>query len=181
MSTGLLRHLLVYHLDMRTSSYFSLSRHSAYRSTTQRSLLADSAMTIVSASHTYGLYASSANAANTFVRSIVASIFPVVAHSIIDNLGTKWGISLFGFLSLGLIPIPLIFIRYGASLRERSFFVQEAHAIVTRMRGEESEGEYEEPEEKTGEVQVIPRDSTQKETIPSDSLEVPRTHHLDVV
>lgn len=33
-----------------------------------------------------------------------------------------------------MIPIPLIFIRYGASLRARSHHAQEANAIVTRMR-----------------------------------------------
>ncbi len=139
-------------------------------------------MPTIRASHTYGLYASSANAANTLVRSIVASILPIIAHSIMDNLGTQWGISLFGFLSLGLIPIPLIFIRYGASLRERSYFVQEVQAIVSRMRVKPT-GEDEEPE-KIGEIQVIPslRDHIQEETVPSDSLKVPQTHNLgDVV
>lgn len=44
-----------------------------------------------STSRTYTLYASSAAAANTFFRSVVASIFPILAHSIVDALGTKWG------------------------------------------------------------------------------------------
>ncbi|TDL20718.1 MFS general substrate transporter [Rickenella mellea] len=85
---------------------------------------------------TYTIYASSAQACNTFTRSLIAAIFPVVAHSIIGNLGTDWGVSLFGFLSLGLIPIPIIFVRYGAVLRKRSRFAQEAEGIVRKMRAE---------------------------------------------
>jgi hypothetical protein len=42
-------------------------------------------------------------------------------------------VSLFGFLSLGLIPIPLFFIRYGKNLRARSRFRQEAGSMIARM------------------------------------------------
>ncbi|KAH8112349.1 MFS general substrate transporter [Phellopilus nigrolimitatus] len=83
---------------------------------------------------TYKVYASSAQASNTLARSIVASVFPVIAHPILKNLGTAWGISLFGFLSLGLIPIPVIFLRYGPVLREKSHFASEANRILAGMR-----------------------------------------------
>ncbi|KAH8115235.1 major facilitator superfamily domain-containing protein, partial [Phellopilus nigrolimitatus] len=75
-----------------------------------------------------------ASACNTFWRSLVASIFPVASHSIISHLGTKWGVSLFGFLSLGLLPIPFIFLRYGEVLRKKSHYAIEANTIVARMR-----------------------------------------------
>ena len=48
--------------------------------------------------------------------------------------------SLFGFLSLGLTPIPLLFIRYGKQLRARSRYAQEAQDIIMRM------GEYNYPD-----------------------------------
>ncbi|KAL5520625.1 hypothetical protein ACEPAF_2626 [Sanghuangporus sanghuang] len=82
----------------------------------------------------FSIYASSASASNTLFRSVVASIFPIIAHPILSGLGTAWGISLFGFLSLGLLPIPLIFIRYGPALRERSHFAREARRIMAEMR-----------------------------------------------
>lgn len=85
-------------------------------------------------SQTYTVYASSASACNVFVRSIIASAFPVFANSLLSSVGTKWGLSLFGFLSLGLIPIPLFFIRYGEKLRARSKFAQEARKILEQMR-----------------------------------------------
>ena len=42
-------------------------------------------------------------------------------------------VSIFAFLSLGLIPIPLIFIRYGKQLRAHSRYAQEAHRVIMRM------------------------------------------------
>ena len=47
--------------------------------------------TVLSTSHTYTLYASSASSADTIVHSVIAAIFPVVAHTITDNIGTEWG------------------------------------------------------------------------------------------
>lgn len=45
-------------------------------------------------------------------------------------------VSLFGFISLGLIPIPLIFIRYGPTFRARSHFASEARRVAEEMRGQ---------------------------------------------
>ncbi|TBU25470.1 MFS general substrate transporter [Dichomitus squalens] len=84
-------------------------------------------------SRTFTLYASSASSANTIVRSIIAAIFPVVAHTITDNVGTEWGISIFGFISLALIPIPFIFVRYGPELRDRSRYAREARQLAARL------------------------------------------------
>ncbi|OSD05099.1 MFS general substrate transporter [Trametes coccinea BRFM310] len=84
-------------------------------------------------STTYALYSSSAIAANTFVRSVVAAIFPIIAHTVTDRLGTKWGVAIFAFIALAMIPIPFIFIRYGATLRARSRHAREAHEAIARM------------------------------------------------
>ena len=42
-------------------------------------------------------------------------------------------VSIFAFLSIGLFPIPMIFIRYGKQLRARSRYAQEAHEVIMRM------------------------------------------------
>ncbi|EJC98676.1 MFS general substrate transporter [Fomitiporia mediterranea MF3/22] len=89
---------------------------------------------------TYTIYTNSANVCNTICRSTLASIFPLVASSLLKSLGTKWGVSLFGFLSLGLIPIPLILLRYGASIRTQSYYAQEAATVIARMREESGFG-----------------------------------------
>ncbi|KAH9958330.1 MFS general substrate transporter [Russula dissimulans] len=83
--------------------------------------------------HIYSIYSSSAAAANTLARSIFGAIFPIVTRSIINAIGTKWGLSIFAFISVGLLPIPLIFIRYGKGLRARSRYGQEAREVIVRM------------------------------------------------
>ncbi|CDO71074.1 hypothetical protein BN946_scf184844.g78 [Trametes cinnabarina] len=92
-------------------------------------------------SSTYTLYASSAVAANTLFRSIVAAIFPIIAHSVTDRLGTQWGVTVFAFISLGMVPIPFIFVRYGETLRARSRHAKEAQALLAQMHEKEIQGD----------------------------------------
>jgi hypothetical protein len=58
-------------------------------------------------------------------------------------------VSIFGFLSLGLIPIPLMFIRYGKQLRARSRYAQEARVVIMRMGEYNYNGSTEEPSDPT--------------------------------
>ncbi|TFY57840.1 hypothetical protein EVG20_g8380, partial [Dentipellis fragilis] len=83
---------------------------------------------------TYTVYASSANACNNFARATFAAALPLITHPLLSGIGTKWGVSLFGFLSLVLIPVPLIFLRYGEQLRERSSFAHEAMLILQQTQ-----------------------------------------------
>lgn len=45
-------------------------------------------------------------------------------------------VSLFGFLSFALFPIPVYFIRYGRMLRESSRFARESDALIAGMRAQ---------------------------------------------
>ncbi|KAI0306294.1 MFS general substrate transporter [Multifurca ochricompacta] len=87
----------------------------------------------------YKIYSASSSAANTCIRSIVAAGFPVATHRLLDAMGTKWGLSLFGFLSFGMLPIPLIFIRYGDELRARSRYAREADVLIARLSARQDE------------------------------------------
>ncbi|KLO13139.1 MFS general substrate transporter [Schizopora paradoxa] len=83
-------------------------------------------------SQTYSVYTNSASACNSFFRSIASAVLAIASHKIISSLGSNWGISLFGFLTFGLLPIPLIFLRYGQNMRAKSRFAQEASSIVEK-------------------------------------------------
>lgn len=65
----------------------------------------------------FTLYAASAVAANTVARSLVGAILPLAGRPLYEKLGLGWGNSLLGFIALTMIPIPLLFIRYGEYLR----------------------------------------------------------------
>ncbi|KAL8910752.1 MAG: hypothetical protein Q9171_003998 [Xanthocarpia ochracea] len=70
----------------------------------------------------YLMFAASAIAANTFLRSICGAVFPLFASYMFDGLGVQWAGSLLGFVALILVPIPVIFWKYGARIRARSAF-----------------------------------------------------------
>ncbi|SPO02059.1 related to multidrug resistant protein [Cephalotrichum gorgonifer] len=66
----------------------------------------------------YTIYAASAIAANTVVRSIAGAVLPLAGLRMYANLGVGWGNSLLGFIALALLPVPFLIIRYGEFLRK---------------------------------------------------------------
>ncbi|KAJ3883287.1 MFS general substrate transporter [Lentinula edodes] len=69
---------------------------------------------------TYLMTAASALAANTVARSLFGAGFPLFANQMYVKLGPQWASSLLGFVSLAMVPIPFIFLKFGAKLREKS-------------------------------------------------------------
>ncbi|KAL3481397.1 MFS general substrate transporter [Aspergillus californicus] len=62
----------------------------------------------------------SAQAAASSTRALMAVVLPFAADPMFQRLGVHWANSLLGFVALGLAGIPLVFIRYGRVIRERS-------------------------------------------------------------
>ncbi|KAB8237942.1 MFS transporter/fungal specific transcription factor domain-containing protein [Aspergillus alliaceus] len=61
--------------------------------------------------------AASTVAANIILRSSVAAGFPLFAKQMFKNLGVQWAGTLIGCLAAIMIPIPLLFKKYGPQLR----------------------------------------------------------------
>ena len=70
----------------------------------------------------YLMFAASAIAANTFLRSLAGSVFPLFATYMFDAIGVNWSGTLLGCVAAVLVPIPVIFYRYGAKIRAKSRF-----------------------------------------------------------
>jgi hypothetical protein len=70
----------------------------------------------------YMMFANSAIAANTLVRSTLGGAFPLFATQMYTNLGVDWASSVLGFISVAMIPIPFLFFFYGAKIRAMSKF-----------------------------------------------------------
>lgn len=64
----------------------------------------------------YPLYAASAIAANVILRSVVGAFLPLAGPPIYASLGLGWGNSLLGIICVVMIPIPLVFYKFGAKL-----------------------------------------------------------------
>ena len=71
---------------------------------------------------TYGPYAASATAANTFLRSIFAAGLPLATRPMVDRFGVGPAMSILGAVAVVLVPVPLLFMKYGVALRKRSKF-----------------------------------------------------------
>lgn len=69
---------------------------------------------------TFHLYAASAVAANTFLRSCFAGAFPLVVRPLFHNIGVGPGSSITGGFAALLIPVPFVFYIYGKRIRARS-------------------------------------------------------------
>ncbi|MCJ1475355.1 hypothetical protein MMC13_004017 [Lambiella insularis] len=70
----------------------------------------------------YLMFAASAIAANTFLRSLAAAAFPLFATYMFQGLGVNWAGTLLGCVAAVLVPIPVIFLKYGARIRKKSKF-----------------------------------------------------------
>jgi MFS family permease len=70
----------------------------------------------------FTIYASSAIAACTILRSILGSLLPLAGPSMYASLGYGWGNSLLGFLALAMVPVPFLLIKYGESIRTNPRF-----------------------------------------------------------
>ncbi|KAI1328332.1 MFS general substrate transporter [Xylariaceae sp. FL0255] len=69
---------------------------------------------------TFTMYAASAIAANTFLRSLFATVFPLLVTPVYGKLGIGPGASIFAGFSVLLIPVPYAFYIYGRRIRAAS-------------------------------------------------------------
>lgn len=90
----------------------------------------------------YLMFAASAIAGNTFLRSLCGAGFPLFARQMFDGMGIQWASTLLGCIALVLAPIPFIFYKYGAKIRAKS-----AYAPTFPPQNAETSGEDEEKPE----------------------------------
>ncbi|KAJ4320972.1 hypothetical protein N0V94_003148 [Neodidymelliopsis sp. IMI 364377] len=74
----------------------------------------------------YAKYAASSVAGVAFLENFMAAFLPLATQSMYRTLGFNWASSLLGFIALILSCIPVVLIRYGRKLRERSPFMSVA-------------------------------------------------------
>ncbi|KAF3806023.1 Citrinin biosynthesis cluster MFS transporter mrr1 [Colletotrichum gloeosporioides] len=82
----------------------------------------------------YGIYAASALAGNAVMRSMFGGTLPLAGASMYRALTPQWAGTLCGLLELALIPIPIIFWRYGERIRAKS-------PVIKQMREDQEKNE----------------------------------------
>lgn len=66
---------------------------------------------------TFQRWGASALAANTFVRSVLAAMFPLIVPPMYRRLGNGWAFTIFGVFAVLNIPIPFVFWFLGSRIR----------------------------------------------------------------
>jgi len=70
----------------------------------------------------YLMFAASAIAGNTFLRSLAGAGFPLFSSYMFEGMGIQWASTLLGAVALVMVPIPVVFYLYGHKIRARSTF-----------------------------------------------------------
>ncbi|KAI1372173.1 polyamine transporter 3 [Hypoxylon crocopeplum] len=82
----------------------------------------------------YGIYAASALAGNAVTRSFFGGTLPLAGPSMYAALTPQWAGTLLGLMEAAMIPIPIIFYRYGERIRARS-------SVIRQMREDQEKNE----------------------------------------
>ncbi|KAF2186368.1 MFS general substrate transporter [Zopfia rhizophila CBS 207.26] len=85
----------------------------------------------------YLMFAASAIAANTFMRSLFGGIFPLFATYMFDGMGIEWASTLLGCVGLLLVPMPIVFYLFGKKIRMKSKFTPAPDIEQDNRRDEE--------------------------------------------
>ncbi|KIY54024.1 MFS general substrate transporter [Fistulina hepatica ATCC 64428] len=81
----------------------------------------------------YGIFASSALAGNGLLRNLMGMAFPLFTHQMYDNLGYQWANTMFAFIAMAMVPIPVVLFKYGPRIRAHSPFCQVVMAQEARQ------------------------------------------------
>ncbi|KAH7384002.1 major facilitator superfamily domain-containing protein [Pyrenochaeta sp. MPI-SDFR-AT-0127] len=86
----------------------------------------------------YLMFAASAIAANTFMRSIFGGVFPLFATFMFEGMGIEWASTLLGCVALVLVPMPVVFYMFGKRIRAKSKFAPAPDIEQDKRRDEEA-------------------------------------------
>ncbi|KAJ5765938.1 major facilitator superfamily domain-containing protein [Penicillium odoratum] len=81
----------------------------------------------------YTIFAASVLAANAVLRSIFGAVFPLFTTYMYNGLGVHWASSIPAFLAVLCMPFPLIFYKFGKSIRSRCKYAALSEEYIQRV------------------------------------------------
>ncbi|KAJ5973810.1 hypothetical protein N7481_011020 [Penicillium waksmanii] len=85
--------------------------------------------------YSYGMYAASALAGNSVIRSVLGGVLPLVGSYMYDSLGPNWSGTLLGLLEVAIVPIPFVFYKYGHKIRMKSNLIMRMQEDKKKLEG----------------------------------------------
>ncbi|KAF1829313.1 benomyl/methotrexate resistance protein [Decorospora gaudefroyi] len=84
----------------------------------------------------YTIFAASVLAGNGIIRSVFGAAFPLFTSQMYKGLGIHWASSVPGFLAIACLPLPFLFYKYGAGIREKCKYAAQSEAFMQRIRNQ---------------------------------------------
>lgn len=81
------------------------------------------------------MYAASALAGNSVIRSILGGVLPLAGTAMYDSLGPNWAGTLLGLLEVLIVPIPFVFYKYGHKIRMKSPLIMRMQEEKMKLEG----------------------------------------------
>ncbi|KAJ5157416.1 uncharacterized protein N7482_008516 [Penicillium canariense] len=85
--------------------------------------------------YSYGMYAASALAGNSVIRSVLGGVLPLAGGYMYASLGPNWSGTLLGLLELAIVPIPFVFYKYGHKIRMKSSLIMRMQEDKIKLEG----------------------------------------------
>lgn len=82
----------------------------------------------------YTIYAASVLAAGAMFRSLFGTAFPLFTARMFEDLGVHWASSVPAFLTVACLPFPFVMYKYGARLRMKCKYAQEAALLMAQVQ-----------------------------------------------
>lgn len=89
----------------------------------------------------YGEYAASAVSSISMARTIVAAVFPLFTTQMYNGLGNNWATTLLAAVATVFCITPLLFLRYGSKLRQKSKWAVKGDEALSEENEHMNQGE----------------------------------------
>lgn len=113
----------------------------------------------------YGIYAASALAGNSVVRSFIGGTLPLAGPAMYEAMTPQWAGTLLGLVQICLIPIPFVFYKWGDKIRARSPLIKQmrADAEKAERKAKAAEKKAQRRDAEKGEAMVVTEGGGEKE------------------
>ena len=104
----------------------------------------------------YGIYAASSLAGNAVIRSLLGGTLPLAGPAMYAKLNPHWAGTLLGLVQVAIIPIPLVFYKYGHKIRTKSILISAMREENERLKGKRASGIAQREKREKEELEKVP-------------------------
>ncbi|KAL9127990.1 MAG: hypothetical protein Q9217_003251 [Psora testacea] len=101
------------------------------------------------------VYAASAMAGNSVIRSLLGGTLPLAGPAMYSTLNPHWAGTLLGLIQVAIIPIPVVFYKYGHRIRMKSTLIQQMRKDQERLQNKRAGGLVKGEERKTEKERAV--------------------------